>query len=54
MINEMVLYITTTDMTGQKQPFADVLQYRYFLKNRKIHRKTTALMSLFNKLAGLS
>ena len=37
----------------QKQPFADVLQNRCPWKFCKIHRKTPALESLFNKVAVL-
>ena len=37
----------------QKQSFPDVLQTRYFWKFHKIHRKTSVLESLFNKVAGV-
>ena len=37
----------------QKQPYADVLQNRCYWKFRNIHRKTSVLASLFNKVAGL-
>ena len=37
----------------QKQPFADVLQNRCSWKFCKIHRKTTMLEPLFNKVASL-
>ena len=38
---------------NQKQPFPDVFQNRCLQKFPSIHRKTPALESLFNKLAGL-
>ena len=36
----------------QKQSFADVSQYRRSQKYRKFHKKTPALESLLNKVAG--
>ena len=41
------------DILPHKQPFADVLQNRCSQKFGNIHRKTTVLESLFNKVAGL-
>ena len=38
----------------QKQPFADILQSGCSKKLRNIHRKTTGLESLFNKVPVLS
>ena len=41
------------DSCTQKQPFADVLQNRCSQKFRNIHRTTSVLESLYNKVAGV-
>ena len=38
---------------NQKQPFANVFQNRCYQKFRNIHRKTSMLESVFNKVEGL-
>ena len=48
------LHFLCSDMSFdrfQKQPFVDVVQNSRSLKFRNIHRKTTVLQSLFNKVA---
>ena len=41
------------ETTLQKQPFADVFQYRCSYEFRNIHKKKTVLESFFNKIAAL-
>ena len=51
-VRHILMLVTTS--TKEKQPFSDILQKRCSGKFHNIHRKTTVLESLFNKVAGLT
>ena len=48
--NFKISFVENQRIPFKKQPFADVLQSRYYKKLRNIHRKTPALESLFNNV----